>query len=452
MTVAERALPSQPLAPLGAKTASGGKNAARRFALGNTARNPAGTLRKIRFCGGDRVRLPIFGNTIGSLVGDGISAKSSSSSSGFKVNQKLLDDFTAQVADQNANFKLAPVDLSASVAKADDAYYAAQRQAVVQDYLTSGSTPAGYQVITASQNFNSANNLTVDAAQTTFDAQGKPNGYISSSGHFAVNRLNGASNTYTESDLYQHGDFAGRIFSVGGKVTGYASSSDISFSIAKGITATYVDAPLPTVADNSASVTSYSNDVGYGGFPGTKADFQTFHSSMRMYQSATNQTTAGVAGLFAAPFAAYGAVYGAPVLVEGGGALAARWGTSALIGKGIVGGGLGVAQGYAVHTATGQSYSGVAATGDALGGAATAAFLNIPAPLLNYGVSSSASGAGSDLLQQGYGRVFGDKSNINIWQVGANAGLNTVTLGAYSVDWQRTQSAAPTNKPAAPGH
>jgi hypothetical protein len=97
MIGAERAFSSQPLVPLGVKTASGGKNAVRRFASGASVRNPAGTLRKIGFCGGDRVRHPIFGNTIGSLVGDGIAAKKATDSSAPAPARTLSAEDTAKI-------------------------------------------------------------------------------------------------------------------------------------------------------------------------------------------------------------------------------------------------------------------------------------------------------------------------------------------------------------------
>lgn len=73
MNGAIRALPSQPLATLAPKTASGGKIRASRFMPGSIARNRLYRFGKTRPCGEPRGGHPILANTIGNLVADGIS-------------------------------------------------------------------------------------------------------------------------------------------------------------------------------------------------------------------------------------------------------------------------------------------------------------------------------------------------------------------------------------------
>ncbi len=111
MTGTAPALPSQPLAPPAAKTASGGKICARRFASRKSARNPAERLRKIRPCGKPRVGHLILGSIIGRAIAGQVSAreaqgskdastkaaekaaqaKASSDPNGITVNQDVIN-------------------------------------------------------------------------------------------------------------------------------------------------------------------------------------------------------------------------------------------------------------------------------------------------------------------------------------------------------------------------
>jgi len=73
MEGASRTLPSQPLATLAPKTASGGKIRARRFAPGWRADKPLYRFRKSHLCGQSGVGVPILANTIGNAVASQVS-------------------------------------------------------------------------------------------------------------------------------------------------------------------------------------------------------------------------------------------------------------------------------------------------------------------------------------------------------------------------------------------